>query len=38
MGGGAFTLAMYYGKPKWPLTTVTEVGTGRDPARWVGPR
>ncbi len=31
MGGGAFTLAMYEGKPKWPLTTVTGFGAGLGP-------
>ena len=31
MGGGPFTLAMYDGKPKWPLTTVTGLGTGLGP-------
>ncbi len=31
MGGGAFTLAMYEGNPKWPLTTVTGFGAGLGP-------
>ena len=31
MGEGAFTLAMYEGNPKWPLTTVTGFGAGLGP-------